>query len=553
MSGVSKVIVTDATHWPRQRAALEEVRECRTIAALVAILKRTSHQFEETQYEGGAFAGVEDLSEAFDDEDWWTLVSYMADLALRSTTLFEADGARPLSFLPPAVASSVSYTRLQAASLLALGFFDALPSAPADADWEMPDHLSFRFWLSGASIGEADSHKAHCLLQYFMRHRHLEETAAHGADSADDLITITRLVLPAERGLHLHDWTACATPLQRFVVERSRSVGIEDAKGALQADFANEYIGGGVMCGGNVQEEIRFSICPECLVANLLCPRMNDNEALLLSGIRQYAPAPHGRTSRAGTRLAPPHLARMRRHSCSVRPPTTAPFAACRYASFAGYGGSFECTGAHPDPAASTAHVLAIDARPYLGEARKQYRQREMLRELTKLWVGLSDEAWPSTEAAAAPAKAAAQAKADAAATVTKAGKRTRQQASTVESAATAASSATSSADVGASSPTIAASVAGLPFATGNWGCGVFGGDLRLKALLQWLAASRAGRTTLYFPYGDGRATGLAEVADKLVAAGTTVGQLATALLESDAEALSDGGAFELVLASLKK
>jgi poly(ADP-ribose) glycohydrolase len=37
-------------------------------------------------------------------------------------------------------------------------------------------------------------------------------------------------------------------------------------------------------------------------------------------------------------------------------------------------------------------------------------------------------------------------------------------------------------------------------FATGGWGCGQFGGDPQLKALIQWLAASAAGRSMLYFP-----------------------------------------------------
>ncbi|CAN9509175.1 unnamed protein product [Ophioblennius macclurei] len=39
--------------------------------------------------------------------------------------------------------------------------------------------------------------------------------------------------------------------------------------------------------------------------------------------------------------------------------------------------------------------------------------------------------------------------------------------------------------------------------ATGNWGCGVFGGDTRLKALLQMLAAAEAGRDVVYFTFGD--------------------------------------------------
>ncbi|XP_075313687.1 poly(ADP-ribose) glycohydrolase [Odontesthes bonariensis] len=39
--------------------------------------------------------------------------------------------------------------------------------------------------------------------------------------------------------------------------------------------------------------------------------------------------------------------------------------------------------------------------------------------------------------------------------------------------------------------------------ATGNWGCGVFGGDTHLKALLQMLAAAEAGRDVAYFTFGD--------------------------------------------------
>ncbi|XP_068114923.1 poly(ADP-ribose) glycohydrolase-like isoform X4 [Hyperolius riggenbachi] len=39
--------------------------------------------------------------------------------------------------------------------------------------------------------------------------------------------------------------------------------------------------------------------------------------------------------------------------------------------------------------------------------------------------------------------------------------------------------------------------------ATGNWGCGAFGGDPRLKALIQLLAAAESGRDLVYFTFGD--------------------------------------------------
>jgi hypothetical protein len=43
--------------------------------------------------------------------------------------------------------------------------------------------------------------------------------------------------------------------------------------------------------------------------------------------------------------------------------------------------------------------------------------------------------------------------------------------------------------------------------ATGNWGCGAFGGDPQLKSIIQWMAISAAGRPAMkYHLYGDRRA-----------------------------------------------
>lgn len=58
---------------------------------------------------------------------------------------------------------------------------------------------------------------------------------------------------------------------------------------ACQADFANKYIGGGVIVGGCVQEEIRFAICPELTVSMLLCAYMKDDEAIILTGAERFS------------------------------------------------------------------------------------------------------------------------------------------------------------------------------------------------------------------------------------------------------------------------
>jgi poly(ADP-ribose) glycohydrolase len=62
----------------------------------------------------------------------------------------------------------------------------------------------------------------------------------------------------------------------------------EDGAGMVQVDFANKYIGGGVLGNGLVQEEIRFLQCPEMIVARLLCEKLGDDEAVLVIGAEEY-------------------------------------------------------------------------------------------------------------------------------------------------------------------------------------------------------------------------------------------------------------------------
>lgn len=64
---------------------------------------------------------------------------------------------------------------------------------------------------------------------------------------------------------------------------------IEDCIGAIQMDFANKYLGGGVLNHGCVQEEIRFIICPELLVSMLFCEVMDENEAIVIKGCERFS------------------------------------------------------------------------------------------------------------------------------------------------------------------------------------------------------------------------------------------------------------------------
>jgi poly(ADP-ribose) glycohydrolase len=71
--------------------------------------------------------------------------------------------------------------------------------------------------------------------------------------------------------------------------------------------------------------------------------------------------------------------------------------------------------------------------------------------------------------------------------------------------------------------------------ATGNWGCGIFGGDVELKSLIQWIACSRAGKILHYFPWNNENiyAT-FPEIAKILTEKRVTIGDLTSFLLEKN-------------------
>ena len=56
----------------------------------------------------------------------------------------------------------------------------------------------------------------------------------------------------------------------------------------LQIDFANKFIGGGVMDRGCVQEEIRFVVNTELLAALLFCEVMEDDESIIIVNTERY-------------------------------------------------------------------------------------------------------------------------------------------------------------------------------------------------------------------------------------------------------------------------
>jgi len=85
-----------------------------------------------------------------------------------------------------------------------------------------------------------------------------------------------------------YNWTNSNKPLLPLSFAE-KMIGFEQEPHFAHVDFANTYIGGGVLSGGCVQEEIRFAICPELLLSMLVCSRIGDFEAIQICGTEQFS------------------------------------------------------------------------------------------------------------------------------------------------------------------------------------------------------------------------------------------------------------------------
>lgn len=133
--------------------------------------------------------------------------------------------------------------------------------------------------------------------------------------------------------------------------------------GMLQVDFANRFVGGGVLGAGCVQEEIRFMVCPELLVSRLFTEALGPKEVLIITGAEQF------------------NLTR-------------------------GYAGSFSWEGDFVDKTERDSwerrctEVVAMDAL-FFAKPQDQYKPFLIKRELTKAYCGFSCPEVPIAQRAA--------------------------------------------------------------------------------------------------------------------------------------------------------
>ncbi|XP_059051437.1 uncharacterized protein LOC131846206 [Achroia grisella] len=260
----------------------------------------------------------------------------IAKLTLALPKLVQA----PIPLLKQNKNHSVSLSQQQIASLLANAFFCTFPrrnSNKRSSEYASYPNINFSALYECNSVPVLE--KLKCICHYFKR---VTEKVPVG------VMTFSRRAVPRDQ---LPDWAASTRTLA-VPLHIDSATTIEDSHGLIQLDFANKYLGGGVLGHGCVQEEIRFVICPELIISMLFTEMLLSNEAVMMIGCE-------------------------------------------RFSTYEGYGSTFRWAGSFPDntpPDGSGRRrtaVLAIDALPHHSTA-SELTPAAVLRDLNKAWVGLS-------------------------------------------------------------------------------------------------------------------------------------------------------------------
>ncbi|KAG5681530.1 hypothetical protein PVAND_010954 [Polypedilum vanderplanki] len=202
---------------------------------------------------------LEEQQEQFFDE----LMPKIIDLALQLPDLI-----RSIPFLRQKRNQCISMSKKQAASILANAFLCTFPNRNvARKSTDYPEiNFSRLFGSKSAHVVQ----KIKCIFNYFRR----------------VILKMPTGVLTFQRR-YIKDFPQWSTSDLKFssIKWHSDSKGtIENAAGMLQVDFANRYLGGGVLGHGCVQEEIRFAVCPELIVGMLFFESMKPDETILITG-----------------------------------------------------------------------------------------------------------------------------------------------------------------------------------------------------------------------------------------------------------------------------
>ena len=277
---------------------------------------------------------VTKLSDTLDKKNFVSTLAFIAQLAID----FEAViSQQEVSIINQGTQQNRKLNRYQCAVLLSHSFLCLHPEINRNRNKNLP---KINFTEIYAIMETIEIEKIKCLLNYFLQISIITKTLLE-----KDHVTFQRTC--EFRLLSWDQLKSSNTPLCRFNI--NHDIRIEDTDNMYaKVDFANKYLGGGVLTRGCVQEEITFTICPELICGMCFMEAMDDNEAIIITGCKKYS-------------------------------------------KYQGYARSFRFLGNNFNTSSYNTGevVIAIDALDFRGvNADEQYTQQNMQREINKAFVG---------------------------------------------------------------------------------------------------------------------------------------------------------------------
>jgi len=179
-------------------------------------------------------------------------------------------------------------TRLQCMELLAAGFFGIIRRGwrgPWSGTRDMPAFSFEKLWEYDT---EKWNTKNFVLMGVMMYFHHMSQVDMEMLRA--ECLTITRKAIGK---VSMEHFSTISEPTKDvfcpFMLQQDQ-VSIHGFTGNLYllADFANQYLGGGVLSGGGSQEESMFVEYTELLATIFLIERLLPHEAVEISGVKKY-------------------------------------------------------------------------------------------------------------------------------------------------------------------------------------------------------------------------------------------------------------------------
>ncbi|XP_014673600.1 PREDICTED: poly(ADP-ribose) glycohydrolase-like isoform X2 [Priapulus caudatus] len=204
----------------------------------------------------------------------------MAELALQLPFVV----TRPIRLLKHGCTHSLTFSQHQVACLLANAFFCTFPrrnSTSKQCEYQNFPTINFSALYSGSGHGGGSGgggggrklEKLKTLLHYFRRVTRKMPTGT---------VTYRRQHLS-----NLPDWEGSTHQLPRLHLSATGKIE-DEGQGMLQVDFANRWVAV-APSRGLVQEEIRFMICPEMIIARLFTEVLQPDECLVMTGCERFS------------------------------------------------------------------------------------------------------------------------------------------------------------------------------------------------------------------------------------------------------------------------